>query len=174
MCPHCDPEADLRAALTSRRPRIDGVVCPHCGTRQSEDLTPWWHNPPLDRRAVQEARRRAGRENNPGIGLPRALYGRRYHPPPSGIGLPMLRGITDQDGSILTGGRRKDAIARMRGQMKDEERAAAAADRTRRPDPPVLREAAETSGWTPWRHERWGEDPRMSGTEWQEGRSHGR
>ena len=46
-CYRCNPEGDLRAAMTSAV-AIERTICPHCMTRQSADQTRWWHNPPLE------------------------------------------------------------------------------------------------------------------------------
>ena len=105
------------------------------------------------------------RSPGPGVGIPRAPRGHlEWHPPPSRIRLPWLKGITDEHGSLLTKKVRRTIVLQMRGEWKDEDRAIAA-DRAR--------EAAGADEGTPRRLDYWGEDSRGWGSDWQRGRSRG-
>ena len=124
VCPYCNPGGDLRATLTYHG-EVDDTVCPHCWSAQSADRTRWWRNPPLDRETVRRARERCRRRENAGVGIPRAPCGDDWHPPPSNIDLPYLKGITDPQGNVISGKPKKAVISALRGQLKEEARAAA-------------------------------------------------
>ena len=74
---------------------------------------------------MRRARERCRRGQDAGLGIPRAPCGDGWHPPPSNIDLPYLKGITDRHGNVLTGKPKKHVINALRGQWKEEARAAA-------------------------------------------------
>ena len=89
MCPGCNSELDMRAVLCAETD-VARTECPRCGLQQ-DDQTPWWPNPPLDRRTVVGARERMNRSEDPGPDIPRAkLGGSQWHAMPTRVRPPHL------------------------------------------------------------------------------------